>query len=76
MVHSDFVVIPFETTHLVVFFVEKEQELDRLKRKCASLQSRLDEKEHDKGGAGQQEVQAEHARLTSHLQLWMKLKLW
>ena len=49
--------------------VEKEQELDRLKRKCASLQSRLDEKEHDKGGGGQQEVQAEHARLTSHLQL-------
>ena len=69
MVHSDFVVIPFETTHLVVFFVENEQELDRLKRKCVSLQSRLDEKEHDKGGAGQQEVQAEHARLTSHLQL-------
>ena len=49
--------------------VEKEQELDRLKRNCASLQSRLDEKEHDQGGAGQQEVQAEHARLTSHLQL-------
>ena len=47
--------------------VEKEQELDRLKRNCASLQSRLDEKEHDKGGAGQQEVQAEHARLTAEL---------
>ena len=35
--------------------VEKEKELDRLKRKCASLQSRLDGKEHDKGGAGEQE---------------------
>ena len=35
--------------------VEKEQGLDRLKRKCASLQSRLDGKEHDKGGAGEQE---------------------
>ena len=47
--------------------MEKEQELNRLKRKCASLQSRLDEKEHDKGGAGQQEVQAEHVRLTAEL---------
>ena len=47
--------------------VEKEQELDRLKRNCASLQKRLDEKEHNKGGAGEQEVQAEHARLTAEL---------
>ena len=46
---------------------EKEQEMERLRRRCASLQSRLDEREH-KGGVDQQEVlQADRARLAGEL---------
>jgi len=46
---------------------EKEQEVERLRRSCANLQSRLDEREH-KGGVDQQEVlQADRARLAGEL---------
>ena len=45
---------------------EKEQEVERLRRSCVNLQSRMDEREH-KGGVDQQEVQAERARLAGEL---------
>merc|ERR1719234_2918608 len=42
---------------------EKEQEVERLRRSCINLQSRLD----DKGGVEQQEAQTERARLAAEL---------
>merc|ERR1719234_311921 len=42
---------------------EKEQEVERLRRSCINLQSRLE----DKGGVEQQEAQTERARLAAEL---------
>merc|ERR1719370_1585716 len=46
---------------------EKEQEVERLRRSCINLQSRLDEREDKGGEAAQLEVQTDRARLAAEL---------